>query len=1103
MKLISLAVSRPVTTAMFYSAVVLLGMIALIVLPRELFPTITFPELLIVTRYGAAAPEEIENIITKVIEEQAGTVPNLRRVRSISREGLSVVILEFNWGTDMGLAHLAVREKIDLIKDRLPNEAEEPIIQRYNPFAQPMMILSISGNMPLTDLTQIANDVIKKRLQKLDGVASATISGGQMREILAEVDLGKMQSSNISISGIVDSLKTTNVNYPAGTTQGKFYEYLVRTIGEFKNVSDIGKTVVAVDIPRESPEFIFRSQSQKKGAETFQPRAQRLIPLGTLAEIKDAFKETESYSRYNSKSNVSVAIQKQFDANTIKTASRVVKALKELSLSLPKEMNVEIVYDESQFIQSSLEAVILSAVTGAILAFFVLLFFLRNLQDALIVTMSLPISTLIFFIFLYFTNRTINVIGLAGLSLAIGSITDNAICVLDNIDKFRKRIQDPKEASVQAASEVAAPQIASMLTNVVVFIPLLFAKGLAQQLFKDLFYAAVITNIAALGVALTLVPRITAYPFKWDQWKMKKPKEKDKIWEDEDVIIGVSGRLQSTVSNSQLPAPNPQLPDTIHKNIFVRLWRSLLQGLTDERSEKMHSFYRQILVWSLSNRKKVIRWVFALFSISFVILYFLPKIFMPLVDQGQFLIRVNMPVGTRLGVTNRVLERVEAILLKTKEIKSTLVRVGSSSEESLEALGAHQGECIVTIDNEKSSESTEKVILKLKESFKKVNFEGADVEYLLEGSSMKAVTGTMAPIAITIKGLNLTTLRKMSDEIQLFLKKIRGVEGVKTSLALPSYETRVAIDKDRASAFGLSTSEIARASLIGIRGFVATYFKETGKEIPIRVRLREQDRNDSAALQRVSIRSTQGFMVPLGDVAQISAGYGPSEIERIDQQRAITVSAQVIGRSVSDVIEEVNKNLVSFRAVKDYSVHLGGTKQEMEESFGGLFIALMLAIILIYMIMAAGFESLLHPFLIMVTVPLGLIGVVITLLVSFTPLSAPVILGMVLLGGIVVNNGIVMIEYVNQLREEGMSLMDSVVTGCGKRLRPILMTATVNILALVPVAFLGGRGTEMASPMALATLGGLLISTLLTLIVLPILYVMVEERHQKVGESDQ
>ena len=1052
MKLIRLAVERPVTTVMFYAALVLMGLIALAALPRELFPTISFPELLVVTRYGAAAPEELENIVTKVIEEQVGTVPNLKRVRSISREGVSVVILEFNWGTDMGLAHLAVREKIDLIKDRLPVEAEEPIVQRHNPFAQPMMVLSVSGNLPLADLTRLADDVVKKRLQKVDGVASASVSGGQEREILVEVDLGKMQSSNISISGVVDSLKTSNVNYPAGTTQGRFYEYLVRTIGEFSKVEDVGKTVVAVDAPRESAEYLFRAQEKRRGGDSFQPKAQRLVPLNAIADVKDAFKDPESFSRHNGKSNVSIAIQKQFEANTPKTARRVRQALEELSLSLPKGMGLEIVYDESEFIQKSLGDVGMAALTGGMLAFLVLLFFFRNLNDSLIVTLALPLSILAVFSCMYLTGRTINVIALAGLSLGIGSIIDNAVCVLENVVRKRAQGMDRKDASITGASEVAVAQLASMLTNVTVFLPLLFAKGLAQQLFRDLFFAAVISNVAALIVALTLLPRITAFPFN-------------------------SGR-----------APTPP-PGPLKKRPL------LVEGLTEERTLKLIESYRRLLYFSMDRKRKVFILAWGMFLASLGLLALKERIFLPKIDQGQFLVRVNMPVGTRLEVTDRVMGKIEKVLAGMGGITDTLVRVGSSAQESIESLGGHQGECVVTLDRKKRKGPTEDTIVQLKAALESEDLEGADVEYLLQDSSLKAVTGGSAPISITVQGPDLGTLRKISDDIQAMLRGVEGCEGVRTGLALPSYETRVSINKDRSSGFGLSASDIARASLIGIRGFVATYFKEEGKEIPIRVRLREVDRRDPSALRRITVRSPQGVMVPLGDVAEISAGYGPSEIQRLDQQRVIVVSAQVLGRSLGEVIGGVDAKLEKYRSLRDYSVRLGGTKQEMQESFGGLMLAFLLAVILIYMIMAAGFESLMHPLLIMITVPLGVIGVAAILFLTGTPLSAPVILGVVLLGGIVVNNGIVLIDHINHLRQkEGRSILEAAVEGSANRLRPVLMTALTSILSLVPTALGLGEGTEVASPMAIATLGGLFVSTVLTLVVLPVLYVAVEEK---------
>ncbi|OGR87840.1 MAG: hypothetical protein A3A86_00350 [Elusimicrobia bacterium RIFCSPLOWO2_01_FULL_60_11] len=1063
MKLIRAAVERPVTTAMIYGALVLLGVIVLILLPRELFPSINYPELLVVTRYGSAAPEEIESIITKLVEEQAGTVPNLKRVRSISREGMSVVILEFRSGTDMGMAHLSVREKIDLIKDRLPIESDEPVVQRHNPFARPMMILSISGDLPLYELTRLSNDVVKRRLQKVDGVATAAVSGGQEREILVEVDPGKLVASNISITAVVDALKASNVNYPAGTTQERTFEYLVRTIGEFSSLEDIGRTVISVDAARGSPEAELRAQMEGR-SKMLAPKSQRLLPLGNLAVIKDTFKETDSYSRYNGRPNISIGIQKQHEANTVKTAKRVRQALKELSVSLPKGTNLEVTYDESIFISGSLQDVTMDALLGALLAFAVLYFFLGSIQDAIVVTLALPLSIIVVFIFMYFTGRSMNVIALAGLSLGIGSMIDNAIAALDSIVQERKNTPDPKEAAIAGASSIAAAQFFSMLTNITVFFPLLFARGVAQQLFGDLFFAAVISNIAALVIALTLLPRIAAYPYK---------------------------RSSGTPPGPAAPPSGPAR----RGGRLGKLWAVFKSGLKEEQVQVLIAKYRIYLNGALSRRGFVLGCSAAALAASLGVLAVKEKIFLPTIDQGQFLVRVDMPVGTRLDVTDRVMGKVEAAMAGMAEIKGTLVRVGSNSEESIEALGAHQAECLVDLDRENFSDSTEKVILLLKKKLEGAALEGASIEFLLQDSSVKSVTGGSAPIAVTVKGPDLDRLREISESMQAKFRRIPGCEGIKTSLALPTFETTVSVDKNRASAFGLSVSDIARASLIGIRGFVATEYKTEGKEIPIRVRIREEDRNNIAAIRRVAVRSPQGFAVPLGDVADIKSGLAPSEIQRIDQQRSVVVTSQILGRSQGDVIADVEKALVPFRALKDYSVELGGTKKEMKESFGGLAIAFLLAVILIYMIMAAGFESLLHPFLIMITVPLGIIGVVFTMAVTFTPISAPVILGVVLLGGIVVNNGIVLVDHMNFLRKEkGLALKEAVLEGCSDRLLPVVMTALTSILSLIPVALGLGQGTAIAAPMALATLGGLLVSTILTMFIMPILYLDVEER---------
>lgn len=539
MSLSSFCVRRPVTTAMIYFGVLLLGVISWVMTPRELFPSISFPQLVIVTRYGNAAPEEIENLITKVIEESVGTVANLKRVRSLSKEGISLVTLEFDWGTEMGFAHLAAREKIDQIKDRLPNEAEEPIINRVNPFSQPMMIFSISGDMPLSVMTEVTKIVIKQRLEKVSGVASATISGGEEREILVEVDRSRLEASNISLSAVVDSLRNTNLNYPAGTTQGKFYEYLVRTMGEFQNIDEIGRTVIKVDKPPdfEMPEKGLRHDRASK------PKEERLIHLNAVAEVKDTFKERVSYSRHNGKNNISLAIQKQADANTLTTAKRVRLAVEELRSSIPRQMSFDLIYDESVFIRQAINGVIRDGFVGGLLAFLVLFYFLRSLGAATVVATAIPASALITFIIMFFGKISINMLSLAGLGLAIGSLVDNSIVVLENITRHKESLhKTAPQAATDGADEVAASMVTSCLTNVAVLLPLLFAKGVAQQIFKDMFYVVSGASFASLIISITLIPRLMGHPVNL-QWlgqlfKRKKAPEASPIASPSDVAQG-------------------------------------------------------------------------------------------------------------------------------------------------------------------------------------------------------------------------------------------------------------------------------------------------------------------------------------------------------------------------------------------------------------------------------------------------------------------------------------------------------------------------------------------------------------------------------------
>lgn len=1072
MSLSSICVKRPVTASMFYLGVFLLGAISWVLTPRELFPSISFPQLLVITRYGNAAPEEIENLITKVIEESVGTVPNLKRAKSLSKEGASLVTLEFDWGTDMGFAHLSAREKIDQIKDRLPSEAEEPIINRINPFAQPMMIFSVSGDMHMARLTEVTEKVIKQRLEKVNGVASANISGGLDREIHVLVDRGRVEASNLSLSQIVDALKDTNLNYPGGQVQGKFYEYLLRTMGEFKNIDEIGRTVVKVDRARDNES---RGEDRRRSArKSADAQTERLLHLDTVAEVVDAFKEQTSYSRHNGQDNISVSIQKQADANTITTAVNVRDAVEELQLNLPRGMNLELVYDESVFIEQAVGGVTQDGLTGGVLAFLVLYYFLKSVSMAVIVAMAIPASTLITFTGMFFNGISINMLSLAGLGLGIGNMVDNSIVVAENIARHKNELgKSQEDAAIDGTEEVAASMVTSSLTNVAVLLPLLFAKGVAQLIFKDMFFIVTCASFASVFISMTLVPLLTGHPMP-------------------SLAPFFSRFFPSFGRRFGGPDPaNPDSPPEAPKRGLRSLWGKFTAGLSDESLQKLIDGYQRALAWVITNPRKTWIVVGASMVVSFFLLAVQDKVFMPKFDQGQFILRVQMPVGTRLEVTDRVVKNVERVLRGIDAVKDVTSNVGSSNVDSVDALGAHQAQLLINVDRKLMS--SEDAIAVLRIQLERENLEGAEVQYILQDSVLSSVFETAAPIVVEIKGPDLATVRKLSDDISRELALVPGAYGIKSSMALPSAETRVDVDKVRAAAYGLSVAEIARTALIGVKGFIATTYKEGGEEVGVRVQLRQEDRANVDSIRHLAIRTPSGVMVPMSDVAELHMARGPSEIKHLDQQRAVVVSANVEGRPTSDVTEEVAALLVQFQGLADYQVILSGESQQMKESFGGLVVAMALAVLLIYMIMAAEFESLWNPFIIMITIPFSLVGVALSLFLTFTPLSAPVFLGTILLAGSVVNYGIVLIDFMKQLKEEGHDLWTTVIYGCSTRLRPVLMSSLTTVLAVLPLALGLSDGSELSSPMAVVTFGGLGISVLLSLFVIPLIYYYSEE----------
>jgi len=1050
MSLPSFSMKRPVTVIMFFLGITLFGLISWTRLQQELYPPIVYPQLSVVTFYKDAAPEEMEILVTKPVEEAVGTVSGVRRISSISKEETSLVIAEFNWGTNMDFAALGVREKIDLIKESLPRGSEDPIVMKFNPFELPLMVLNItSDRIDPAELRQMTDKIIKNEIEKADGVAAANITGGRIPEVLVEVDQDKLMSKGLALNKVVEFISKANLNYPAGTIEESFYEYLIRTIGEFQAVDEISNVVVGLDDRRKKSEFTgFDPQSQPEADDKKIPHA-RLLFLKEIATVKEALKEKSSVSRFNNHDNISLSIQKQADANTLQVANNVKDIILRLRKVIPKDVNINIVADQSLAISTNIRGVRDAALQGGLLAFLVLLFFLKNVKSALIVALNIPVSMMVVFALMFLSGTTINMISLGGLALGVGMLVDNGIVVIENIYRHRQEEKRPiKEASVYGASEVSGAIAGSTLTTIAVFLPMIFVIGIAGQICKDLAFTVTFSLLGSLVAALTLIPILSA-----------RVKNIPIVVVDEEK--GFTGMVLGALQN----------------------------------------FTQQVLAFFIEHKSMCLSAVLAVFIGSCLLLPVLDTELLPRVDQGQFTIKLDLPPGTRLDFTDTIVKRIESYLFDMSEVDSVTVNIGSTKEKKgtalLETMGSHQAQIIVNLKPKAGFKntgsgyrfmSTPDVLQKIKDQIGPQELSGASIDYILQESVFKSAFQAGAPVVIEIKGRELSVLRSLTADVEEELRKIPGIYSIRNTLVASAPEVKVNVFKDKAATYNLSTSDIALTAQTAIKGYIATKFKKEGEEIDIKVQLREADRNNMAKVRQLQLNSPLGIDVPLSELAYLSIGRGPSEIKRQDQERMVAVSASIFQRSFKEVADIITGMLSKIKIQSAYSIKLTGEREQIQESFKSLQMALILSILLVYMIMASQFESLWQPFVILFTIPLSIIGVIVILLLTGTPLSVMVILGVIVLGGVVVNNGIVLIDYTNILRAQGMSAYDAVITSSKRRLRPIIMTALTTILGLVPLAFALNEGAELQQPMAIAVIGGLAVSTFLSLIVIPTIY---------------
>jgi HAE1 family hydrophobic/amphiphilic exporter-1 len=1047
MGLAEYSLKKPVTTIMIFLGVMLIGCISLSKLPTELFPPITYPQLTVFTSYANAAPEEVEQLLTRPIEEAMGTVSGIKAIRSISREGTSLVMGEFDWDQNMDFASLRSREKVDLIKARLPRDASEPLVVPYNPFELPVLTISVTGNRTPAQLRRIAVDLIKEELEKVSGVASASIEGGLEREILVEVNQDKLKAHGVAILEVSDAITNSNLNYPAGTIKESFYEYLIRTLGEFKSVKEIEDVVVKSKGEDERRNMSYDDELGKREI----ARRSNLVMVKDVASVQDTFKERSSFSRLNGKDNVSVSIQKQAQANTMQVVNNIKTAMPRLKQILPKDIRLEVVYDQSVFIREAIDGVVHAGMEGGVLAFLVIYLFLRSLRASVIITLSVPISIMVVFTLMYFGGVSLNIMSLGGLALGVGRVVDDAVVVLENIFQHRARGETPYNAALNGTEEVATAVIASTLTTVSVFIPMIFVVGVAGQLFKQLAFTVTFALLASLWGALTIVPLLSV--------EKKKPVSPGKEGEEnkEPDFSGGKGWL----------------------NIVKKFDTSLRLFL--------------------KHRKAGLLTVLGIFIGSLVIVIFLEKELMPKSDQGQFIIKLNMPVGTKVTETNKLAIKLEDNLMKYPYVETVSSIVGSTKGEStkdiMNRLGSHQCQIMVSL-KEKRKKKTHDVVQELKVAIgKDHSYKDAKVEFVLGQDVIVGAFGSGGgkPITIEIKGDKLDAMESIARRIEEKLKKIPGTTGVEDDIPEPSPEVKIIVDKDKSSLYNISVVDLARAAQMVLRGYVSSQFKEKGHETDIRVRLREKDRDTFDKLYRIQINSPTSGMIPLGSLAKFIPGKGPSEIKRLSQERTIMIFSGVYGKKVSDVMDDVALMLKGIKLEEGYRVKIAGESEEMKRSFKSLQFALILSIVLVYMIMASQFESLSQPLIILFTIPLGLIGVILSLFITGTSINVVALLGVIILGGNAVSNGIILIDYVNKLIERGMTTYEAVIQGSLTRMRPIVMSSLTTILGLLPMAMSKGKGSELRAPMAITILGGLTVATFLTLVVIPAIFLLEKE----------
>ena len=992
------------------------------------------------TNYSGVGPEEIETTITRPLEGALSNVANVEKITSVSSEGSSQITIEFTYGTNMDEAPNDVRDKLEFVKSNLPEEATTPQIFKFDPSMIPILMLAVKGNRSPEELKKIAEDTIQPRIEQVEGVSLTSVSGGRERAIMVEIPQNRLDAYNLTLSQISQSLKGQNIQISAGSITEGSKNYLIRTAGEYKTIDEIKNTVIAY----KGSQFASRDPGVKNS---------QVVRLRDIANIYDGYKKEENNVFINGQPGVYITVQKQSGTNSVKTADNVMERLKKINQEVPRGISVEVLHDTTKIIRDSLKEVSSSATSGAFLAVIILFVFLRSMKTTLIIGLSIPVSIVITLMLMYFAGLTLNMMTLTGLALGVGMLVDNSIVILENIYRYREKGTKLKAASILGSQEMILAITASTLTTIVVFAPVVIFRsqlGMIGEMLASLSFTVVISLTASLFVAIFLVPVLTS------------------------KYLPIFSRKEEPLSG-------------ILKTVDDAMGRFF---------ERLDGAYKNSIRFVLKHRVFTIVGIFLVFLASFLLVPLTGFEFMPTMAQDSVSVNVELPIGTKLEITQAVLRQLELVVQKeVKGYKSIAISAGSKSFFGfLGASQSHKGTISITLPpfSERIDDS-HTVEQKLRNHFN-------DFPSALFSFRQNRGFGNSNPIDILVKSNDLTKSREVAEKIKDILKTDIP-EATEPTIdlkdGLPQVE--IFIDRDRAYDLGLNIATIGAEIRANVDGVTSSKFREKGSEYDIVVILDPKDRDAIPDLNKISVANAQGKRIPLASFAKLERTTGPVSINRQNQIRVVHVTAGVLKGADLNKIETQTRALISERIPADesYVIEFSGDYANLMKYGYKIIIIFIISILLVFGVMASQFESLLDPFIIMFTIPLTLIGVIGIHVLTKTNFSMFTAVGIVTLAGVVVNNGIVLVDYTNLLRKRGRSIVEACIEAGGNRLRPILMTTLTTVLGLLPVAFVSSEGSDLVTPISKTLLGGLTVSSLFTLFLIPVIYAIFNERSEK------